>query len=371
MDGIQLKNLVKTYGPVEALNGLDLEIAAGELFVILGPSGCGKTTLLRCVAGIDDPDYGTIALKGRTVFAPGAISVPPKERGVGMVFQHYALYPHMTVEKNVAFGLRLRKVSKAETKRRVDEAIDLVDLSGFERRKPATLSGGQRQRVAIARAIVTRPEVLLFDEPLSNLDPKLRVGLRDALVHILREVGITALYVTHDQSEAMVMADRIAVMDHGRVEQVGSAREIYEQPETVGVASFIAQPKTNILSGDIRRDGNEFLFVPDDDPYGIIGVAGDLSRFEGRGVILNVRPEDIELLDDPGNNIGHFTVAASHWGFTTQAIHVIVGQNLLLAHRRATATGRSIVGLRFQRGTIYDPVDERLIGAFSNQVRVA
>lgn len=371
MDGILIRNLVRTYGPVKALDGLDLEIAAGELFVILGPSGCGKTTLLRCVAGVDDADTGSIELKGRTVFQAGVVSVPPKERGVGMVFQNYALYPHMTVEKNVAFGLRLRKVSKVDTQRRVSEALELVGLTGFEKRRPATLSGGQRQRVAIARSIVTRPQVLLFDEPLSNLDPKLRVGLRDALVRILREVGITALYVTHDQSEAMVMADRIAVMDQGRVEQVGSARDIYEQPQTVGIASFIAQPKTNIISGDIRRDDDEFLFVPDADPYGIISLPGDLSEFAGRGVILNVRPEDVELLEDPGDNIGHFTVAAAQWGFTTQAIHVMVGRNLLLAHRRTAAAGGSVVGLRFQRGTIYNPLDERIIGAFSDHVRVA
>lgn len=374
MSGILATDLVRSYGAVRALDGLSLEVAGGEMFVLLGPSGCGKSTLLRCIAGLDAPDSGTIDLAGRTVFdASAGVFDTPREREVGMVFQNYALYPHMTVEQNIAFGLKLRRVSRAEVSRRVAEAIQLVDLSGLESRRPRELSGGQQQRVAIARSLVTRPRFLLFDEPLSNLDPMLRVEIRDSIVKILKELHMTALYVTHDQGEAMVMADRIAVMNKGRIEQTGSAQDIYRRPVTTSIAEFTAQPKTNLLAGDLRRVDGEFLFLPDADPYGIIVVESDMGAYLDRGVVLHVRPEDVRVDENPSDQVGHFAVDAVLSEIGRANVYVSVGKEQLLVYtdsRRGPAR-RSRVGLRFVRGTVYNPVTGRLMGSFSAGAEVA
>jgi len=247
-----LVNLTKRYGEVRAVAGIDLEIGRGEFFTLLGPSGSGKTTTLRMIAGFEEPSEGTIELAGKNVSG-----VPPYDRAVNTVFQDYALFPHMTVGENVEYGLRVAGVAKAERARRRDEALEMVRLPGYGDRKPAELSGGQRQRVALARAIVNRPQVLLLDEPLGALDLKLREQMQVELKTIQGEVGITFVYVTHDQDEALTMSDRIAVFNEGRVEQVSPPVELYEQPATEFVASFVG------ISNLLDRDGARFTIRPE------------------------------------------------------------------------------------------------------------
>jgi putative spermidine/putrescine transport system ATP-binding protein len=249
---VRLESVRKAFGEVVAVDGVDLEIPTGEFFTLLGPSGSGKTTTLRLVAGFEQPDEGRIHLGGKDV-----TKLPPYERDVNTVFQDYALFPHMTVAENVEYGLRIRKVPKTERRNRVDEALGMVRLAGFGNRKPNQLSGGQRQRVALARAIVNRPRVLLLDEPLGALDLKLRQEMQIELKRIQREVGITFVYVTHDQEEALTMSDRIAVFNDGRIEQVGLPADLYEHPATEFVASFVG------ISNMLERDGRRFTVRPE------------------------------------------------------------------------------------------------------------
>ncbi|HWA55147.1 MAG TPA: ABC transporter ATP-binding protein [Solirubrobacterales bacterium] len=247
-----MAGLSKRYGEVVAVAGIDLEVQAGEFFTMLGPSGSGKTTTLRMIAGFEDPSEGTIELAGREVGG-----VPPYDRAVNTVFQDYALFPHMTVGENVAYGLRIAGVAKAERAKRRDEALEMVRLPGYADRRPGELSGGQRQRVALARAIVNRPKVLLLDEPLGALDLKLREQMQVELKAIQGEVGITFVYVTHDQDEALTMSDRIAVFNEGRIEQVSPPVELYEQPATEFVAGFVG------VSNLLERDGSRFTIRPE------------------------------------------------------------------------------------------------------------
>ncbi len=247
-----MSGLTKKYGEVVAVAGIDLEIAQGEFFTMLGPSGSGKTTTLRMIAGFEDPSSGTIELAGEDVSG-----VPPYDRAVNTVFQDYALFPHMSVGENVAYGLKVARVGKDERAKRRDEALEMVRLPGYADRKPGELSGGQRQRVALARAIVNRPKVLLLDEPLGALDLKLREEMQSELKTIQGEVGITFVYVTHDQDEALTMSDRIAVFNNGRIEQVSSPLELYEHPQTEFVAGFVG------VSNLIERDGERMTIRPE------------------------------------------------------------------------------------------------------------
>ncbi len=278
---VGIKGVTKRFGDVVAVDHIDLEIADGEFFSLLGPSGCGKTTTLRMIAGLEYPTEGSITIHGEEMGLR-----PPNKRPVNTVFQSYALFPHMTVTGNVAFGLQMQKISEDETRRRVGEAIDLVRLSGMENRRPGMLSGGQQQRVALARALVNRPEVLLLDEPLGALDLKLRQAMQLELKEIQREVGITFVYVTHDQEEALTMSDRIAVMNEGQLLQVAPSEEIYERPNTRFVAEFIGE--TNLISGTVVEPG-------------IVKLAdGRLVKARthsgaGTAVTLNLRPEKIDL----------------------------------------------------------------------------
>ena len=249
---VRVAGLHKRYGDVNALAATDLTVRPGEFFTLLGPSGSGKTTLLRLIAGFERPDGGSIELAGKDV-----TRVPPFARDVNTVFQDYALFPHMTVAENIEYGLKVRRVGKADRRQRVDRALDMVQLGGLGERKPAQLSGGQRQRVALARAIVNEPQVLLLDEPLGALDLKLRQHMQRELLRIQREVRITFIYVTHDQEEALTMSDRIAVLNLGRIEQVGPPAEVYEQPKTAFVADFIG------VSNLIQRDGRELTVRPE------------------------------------------------------------------------------------------------------------
>jgi len=271
-----LKSLTKHYGEVVAVAGIDLEVERGEFFTLLGPSGSGKTTTLRMIAGFEDPSGGTVELAGRDVSG-----VPPYDRAVNTVFQDYALFPHMSVGENVAYGLRIARVGKAERTRRTDEALEMVRLPGYGERKPGELSGGQRQRVALARAIVNRPEVLLLDEPLGALDLKLREQMQVELKTIQGEVGITFVYVTHDQDEALTMSDRIAVFNAGRIEQVSPPVELYEHPATEFVAGFVG------VSNLLERDGSRFTIRPEKIQLVNAGAAANGLRTE-RGRIAAV-----------------------------------------------------------------------------------
>ncbi len=242
MADVTLRKVIKRYDDVEAVRGIDLDIADHEFVVLVGPSGCGKSTTLRMIAGLEDITDGDIMIGGDVVN-----DVPPKDRDIAMVFQNYALYPHMTVAENMSFGLRLKRYPKAEIKTRIDEAARMLDIVELVDRKPKQLSGGQRQRVAMGRAIVRNPKVFLFDEPLSNLDAKLRVQMRIEIKKVHQKVRTTTVYVTHDQVEAMTLADRVVVMNHGRIEQIGTPNELYHKPATLFVAGFIGSPAMNFM----------------------------------------------------------------------------------------------------------------------------
>ncbi len=285
MDGIRADSVIKKFGEVRALDGVDVEVNGGELFFLLGSSGCGKTTLLRCIAGLEQPTSGRILFGGEDV-----TGLPPHKREAAMVFQSYALWPHLSVERNVGFGLEERKVAREEIRRRVGEALDLVHLGGLGERGVDQLSGGQQQRVALARALVVRPRCLLLDEPLSNLDAKLRIEMRREIRRIVKEGGLTAVYVTHDQEEALSMADRMAVMESGRVAQMGTPETVYRQPVNGFVAGFIGE--TNLVPGKVAEVRGDYVKV---------GTAagpliGRITEWgwrptEGEEVVLSVRPE--------------------------------------------------------------------------------
>ncbi|MFL5049604.1 MAG: ABC transporter ATP-binding protein [Xanthobacteraceae bacterium] len=272
----------------QAVYELDLEIEDGELMVVVGPSGCGKTTTLRMVAGLEEISDGEISVDGEVVN-----DVPPKDRDIAMVFQNYALYPHMTVYENMSFGLRLKRYPKDEIARRVQEAARILDITELLERKPRQLSGGQRQRVAMGRAIVRNPKVFLFDEPLSNLDAKLRVQMRTEIKRVHQKVRTTTVYVTHDQVEAMTLADRVVVMNRGKIEQIGAPNDLYHFPLTRFVAGFIGSPAMNFLAG--RIDGGGEFEGPGGTRLPLAGVPAGLS---GRAAIYGVRPEHFAIADD-------------------------------------------------------------------------
>ena len=287
MTAIRIEQLSKSYGPTVVVDDVSLVINAGELFFLLGPSGCGKTTLLRSIAGFVSPEKGQIFFDSRRMN-----EVAPKDRGSGMVFQNYALWPHMTVTQNIAFGLDVRKVPAAERDRRVAEAVSLVRLEGLERHRPTQLSGGQQQRVALARALVIRPDVLLLDEPLSNLDARLRGEMREEIRRIHQETKLTMIYVTHDQKEALSLADRMAVMHRGRVVQIGTPHDLYWRPRTQFVASFLGE--ANMIEGRVKEKHGQTVAVETD--LGILtGITAADGFAPGSKAICCIRPEAIAL----------------------------------------------------------------------------
>jgi len=311
MGFVEIRGLDKRFGAEAAVREFSLSVRQGEFVTLLGPSGCGKTTTLRCIAGLENPDGGEIEIGGRTVAShPRSLFLPPEERNIGMVFQSYAVWPHMTVFDNVAYGLRVRRTGRAEVQRRTREVLERVGLAHLADRYATRLSGGQRQRVALARAIVYQPEVILFDEPLSNLDAKLREQLREELARLQREVGITSIYVTHDQAEALVMSDRIVVMDKGVIQQIGDPHTIYARPANAFVASFLGV--ANLLEGRlIARDGEccELEVKPGKDCAPLYLRAGALNGAQvGQRIILSIRPEDIRLHLQPPGSAGHVNV---------------------------------------------------------------
>ncbi|MCU0778927.1 MAG: ABC transporter ATP-binding protein [Akkermansiaceae bacterium] len=296
MESIRAENIVKNFGTVRALDGISLTIDAGELFFLLGASGCGKTTLLRCIAGLETPSGGSIHFGDRDV-----TRMPPHKREAAMVFQSYALWPHMTVAQNIAFGLEERKVPKAEIKRRVEEALEMVRLPGYGGRSIDQMSGGQQQRVSLARALVVKPKCLLLDEPLSNLDAQLRVEMRREIRRIVKENGLTGIYVTHDQEEALAMADRMAVLTRGRIGQIGTPDEIYRDPRSAYVANFIGE--TNIIEGGFLESRAGFAMVETSGGT-LTGRITDpeWTPARGEGVRLSIRPEAWRLHKEEGDN---------------------------------------------------------------------
>lgn len=284
---VELRNVTKRFGGFVATQNVNLAIEAGEFLTLLGPSGCGKTTLLRMISGFETPTEGTVWINGEDV-----THVPPYRRNVNQVFQSYALFPHLTVEENIGFGLRMQKVPKLEITARVKEVTELVSLSGFETRKPSQLSGGQRQRVALARAIVCRPKVLLLDEPLSALDAKLRHAMQVELKRLQKKLGITFVFVTHDQEEALTMSDRIAVVNKGRIEQLGDSAEIYHSPRTTFVANFIGQ--ANIIEARLVANEGNFTRLRLSSDVEVL-VPSDSSLSEMTDLLVSIRPEKIHL----------------------------------------------------------------------------
>jgi spermidine/putrescine ABC transporter ATP-binding subunit len=316
MARVELRDIVKRYGQVAAVDGLTLTVEQGEVICLLGPSGCGKTTTLNMLAGFTQPDEGTILIDGKVVH-----QLPPDKRNTGMVFQSYALFPHMTVAENIAFGLEMRKCPTAEITRRIRNALDLVRLPGLGERYPRQLSGGQQQRVALARALVIEPALLLLDEPLSNLDATLRDEMRFEIREIQRRVGITTVFVTHDQTEAMAVADRLAIMNRGRLVQVGPPGEVYAAPADGFVACFIGQ--ANLIPATVRSSGPQGTEVGTEDGTRLVVAPTGQPAAIGSRVKIVVRPEDLSVSQAPvaGRNALRATVAKSMYlGASTRLV---------------------------------------------------
>ncbi|MEW1842636.1 sn-glycerol-3-phosphate ABC transporter ATP-binding protein UgpC, partial [Nonomuraea angiospora] len=302
MASIVLTNVDKVYaGGVKAVNGLNLEIKDGEFMVLVGPSGCGKSTALRMIAGLEDISGGEIAIGEKVVN-----HLPPKDRDIAMVFQNYALYPHMTVEENLAFGLKLRKMPKPEIQKRVNDAAKMLGLETYLKRKPAALSGGQRQRVAMGRAIVREPQAFLMDEPLSNLDAKLRVSMRASLNQMHERLGVTTVYVTHDQVEAMTLGDRVCVLRDGLLQQVDTPQNLFDKPVNLFVAGFMGSPSMNFATAELIRDGGaaavSFAGIKLPIPDSTFTDKPGLDQYVGKKIILGIRPSDFEDAASAGNH---------------------------------------------------------------------
>ncbi len=311
---IRLEDIVKRFGTLEAASHVSLDIRDGELFTLLGPSGCGKTTILRLIGGFHKPDEGEIYFGDRAV-----TSIPPYERNIGMVFQNYALWPHMTITDNITYGLKLKKFSKSEIASKVSQVLKLVNLTGLEKRYPGQLSGGQQQRVALARALVLNPDVLLLDEPLSNLDAKIRIQVRAEIRKLQKELRITTIYVTHDQEEALTLSDRIAVIDHGRLQQIGAPRDLYERPQNAFVADFIGI--NNLIPGDVQEFNAAGKWMKVQTQAGPL-LCLSHERFKpGDRCIVSVRPETASISQEENphdglNVIGGIVSFASYIGNT-------------------------------------------------------
>jgi len=295
---IEIQNLFKRFKNVVAINHIQLEVNKGEMLTLLGPSGCGKTTTLRCIAGLERPDEGDIVIDGKPMLSKGFVQ--PSKRGIGMVFQNYAVWPHMKVYNNIVYGLKLQRLSRQSIKEKAQKVLELVGLDGLEDRYPGQLSGGQQQRVALARALVGNPKVLLLDEPLSNLDAKLREELRFEIKSLVRRMGITSVYVTHDQAEAMVISDRVAVMESGNVVQIGPPEEIYEKPANRFVADFIGT--MNFMSGEVVEillNSNEVYVRTEFSQKMLCTMPESKAVKTGEKVYASIRPEDVQIFTEP------------------------------------------------------------------------
>ncbi|EHH02229.1 ABC transporter ATP-binding protein [Agrobacterium radiobacter] len=360
MAELSLKNVVKRYGALEVIHGADLDIADGEFVVFVGPSGCGKSTLLRMIAGLEDISDGDVSIGGRTVN-----DADPADRGIAMVFQSYALYPHMTVAENLSFGLRMNGNPKADTQKRVNRAAEILQINELMERRPKQLSGGQRQRVAIGRAIVREPQVFLFDEPLSNLDAELRVQMRVEISRLHKQLGTTMIYVTHDQTEAMTLADKIVVLRAGNIEQVGAPLDLYDDPANRFVAGFVGSPKMNFLDATIIGSGAESVTLSlDSDPAVRLTLPTKARLNDGARVSLGIRPEHFS---DAGQGDADLTVhvdVAEHLGNTSYVYaRTEGGEQLIIERPESRDVGnrdRLTVGLSARRAFLFDSKGERL-----------
>ena len=354
MVSVKLVDVTKTFsgGKVVATDHVSLEIKDGEFFTLLGPSGCGKTTLLRLIAGFYYPDSGEIYFDDKNV-----TEVPPYERETGMVFQNYALWPHMTVFDNIAYGLKIRKLPKEEVKQHVKEALELVHLEGMEDRMPHQLSGGQQQRVALARAVVIKPKVLLLDEPLSNLDAKLRIEMRSELVRLQRELGITAIYVTHDQEEAMAISQRLAILRSGRIQQVGTPKEVYEKPQNYFVADFIGQ--CTFFEGIVEKVEGEYITVKTKHGPLLKGKRTNHNyTFKvGDPAVCAIRPEDFHL-NKPSDQVNSIKGKIRLITFLGQYNQIFINVNGLTLQ---ISVDTNIELKEDQQLTVYANIDETMI----------
>ena len=344
---IEIQNLFKQFKKVVAVNHISLEVIQGEMLTLLGPSGCGKTTTLRCIAGLEKPDEGDIVIDGKPMLSRGF--VPPSRRGLGMVFQNYAVWPHMKVYSNVVYGLKLQKVPAEETRRRAEQVLDMVGLEGLEDRYPAQLSGGQQQRVALARALIRNPKVLLLDEPLSNLDAKLREKMRFDIKSLVQRMGLTSVYVTHDQAEAMVISDRIAVMQSGNVMQVGTPEEIYQKPANTFVADFIGT--TNFIEGEVvsvESATSEVAIRTDFGETMRCRTADVADTPPGLKVKASIRPEDVAVVSGPSEKEANlFKATIAHKAYLGNFLYFFasVGETMIrvqVAHHLPQEEGEEI-----------------------------
>ncbi|GLQ56748.1 ABC transporter ATP-binding protein [Devosia nitrariae] len=353
MTAIELRGVEKSFGASKVIHGVDLAIEDDEFCVFVGPSGCGKSTLLRMIAGLEDVTAGEVAIDGQVVN-----DVEPSARRLAMVFQSYALYPHMSVKQNMSFGLRMTGTSKEETERRVLDAARILQLDGLLNRKPAQLSGGQRQRVAIGRAIVRQPRAFLFDEPLSNLDAELRVQMRVEIAKLHRDLGATMIYVTHDQVEAMTLADKIVVLRAGRIEQAGSPTTLYADPDNTFVAGFIGSPKMNLLAGAANADGAV--------AFGGASIAPAIGQklAAGQKVTVGIRPEQFEEADVGGADLSVVVDVVENLGGASVVYGRLAdGQTVVIEQRggeRAKVGERVTVGFRPGDALIFDEAGARV-----------
>ena len=350
MASVSFCNVEKTFGAVKVIHGIGFDIADGEFTVLVGPSGCGKSTLLRMLAGLEEISGGTIAIDGHVVN-----DVESKDRDIAMVFQSYALYPHMTVADNMGFSLKLRKADPKLTAERVDQAATILNLGPYLQRFPRELSGGQRQRVAMGRAIVRDPKVFLFDEPLSNLDAKLRVAMRAEIKALHQRLKTTTVYVTHDQVEAMTMADRIVVMQDGRIEQIGTPLELYDRPSNLFVAQFIGSPAMNVVAGTLRR-GADAAWV---EAEGGVRwpLAASAPGSDGQAVAYGIRPEDLDLRSGPGSVPAEVIVVEPTGAATELLVRAGDAQIIVVVHGRTGARPGEAIALEVDAAAVhlFDP----------------
>jgi multiple sugar transport system ATP-binding protein len=352
MASLSFRNVEKRFGSTAVIHGVGFDIADGEFTVLVGPSGCGKSTLLRMLAGLEEISAGTIAIDGQVVN-----DIESKDRDIAMVFQSYALYPHMTVGDNMGFSLKLRKADPALTKERVAHAAKILNLGPYLERYPRELSGGQRQRVAMGRAIVRDPKVFLFDEPLSNLDAKLRVAMRAEIKALHQRLKTTTVYVTHDQVEAMTMADRIVVMQEGRIEQIGTPLELYDHPANLFVAQFIGSPAMNVVTGTLHRQGDQAWVEADDGVRWPLAASAPGS--EGQAVAYGIRPGDLGVgsADRVGSVPAEVIVVEPTGAETELLVRCGTAQCVVVLHGRTAAQPGQIIALTVDTGAVhlFDP----------------
>jgi multiple sugar transport system ATP-binding protein len=368
MSFLEVKNLVKTFGNTEVLKGINLELVKGKFLVLVGPSGCGKSTLLNLIAGLNNITSGEISINDRVVN-----NIHPGKRNIAMVFQSYALYPNMTVGKNISFGLEIRKISKAQVQTKTLEVAKLLQIEHLMDRKPAQLSGGQRQRVAMGRALVRDPDLFLFDEPLSNLDAKLRVDMRTEIKKLHQTLKATIVYVTHDQIEALTLADYVAVMYGGEIQQFGSPHDIYNQPDNLFVANFMGSPSMNFIKGTIQKDANDFIIVIKENgrtiQLPISQSATEIGNYVDKKVILGLRPEAINLFrvgqDDEKMGVDCKIEIIEPTGADTYAVLSFNKEEILSRMRPERAVDLKEIekfNFNMNKAVFFDPDTEKRIG---------